>query len=270
MAIKRAEDARLAQSEAEKSAKTAQVRFEELRLRLESSEARCVGLEAAAAERGGEATRLKGEADGRLRELEGKLIEAERARRELTEAKEESRSRANEIGSGLKRELEEARAMFGTERAELTAQIDQLREAGQALCGVYEERLDAAETARQHIESALRSTEEQLEAARTARAEAMASAAVSIVPQSPRNEAPSPSALAIDNESLRAEVEHLRGRVGSLEEHLEEARSNLETELHAGQQKRQESGDAAASLKSEVKALKERLGAFVSATLQGA
>ncbi|KAL1742069.1 hypothetical protein HDZ31DRAFT_84391 [Schizophyllum fasciatum] len=94
------------------------------------------------------------------------------------------------------------------ERHELSAQIDELRQAGQETIALYEERLSAVDTERYELETKL--------------------AALEAAPRRSTSPAPAPTAAAIDNEALREQVAHLQAKMAGMEDALEDARAAAE------------------------------------------
>ena len=137
-ALKTAEEARQAQVESEKALRVAQGRFEELRKRLEERESRVRALETASVDV--EASAQDGEeVQRRMEELTLRLAEVEVAKAAAEQRAEDIKAEATERQAageqGLRLDLEQK---FDAERQSLEAQLEQLREAGQALCSMYE------------------------------------------------------------------------------------------------------------------------------------
>ena len=265
MAEKIAEDARSTQLDAERALKASEARFEEMRLRLEASERRIKEMDSAlklGATVGDENVKAEAEARSRVAELEEQLamMEQATAARQVsdTASTQSEHSKLTEQLAAMKAEHDAAQAQAAKEKEELTAQLDQLREAGQALCGVYEDRLAGIEAEKLEIEEVLRLAETELIASRESAARNNITASSAPVDMS----FTSPSAMSVDNENLRSEAEHMRGRLHSLEEQLSEARANLESELQTAKRRRQESGEAENNLRLELKAVREEAGSF--------
>ena len=250
------EEAKYAQGEAEKALKSSQGRFEELRLRLEESEKRA--KESALSEREG-----RDGGEERVRELEISLDEQKELVRQLEERLKVEMSKIKEEGEEelkrVKAQMEAGQTAAMQEKEELTGQLEQLREAGQALCGVYEEKLAAVEAERSEMEELWRSSTQEIEKQRDALANQQNQTPL-IPPASPSMSHSSPSAIAIDNEALRADADHLKGRLHSLEEQLAEARAALETEMESTQRRRQQGNDNEANFRKEIHTLKDNLG----------
>ncbi|KAH8921082.1 hypothetical protein BT69DRAFT_1351890 [Atractiella rhizophila] len=201
---------------------------------------------------------------GRIKDLENKLKElGESVSREkdkegesLSSFKALLAARDSEIDTMRKETKELERKMLeqsdaaAEDRKDLEAQFEELREAGQALCSVYEERIASSEQLRaeaeQEAESALQNLE-KYKAEVEARSDPAQLAAIQT------------SAAVIDNETLKAEVEHLSTKVGSLEEQLAEARGHLEKEMADTKRRRQKSNDVESTLRRELKTLKEQV-----------
>lgn len=143
------------------------------------------------------------------------------------------------------------------ERQELTRQLDQLRNAGQALCETYEERIADIEVGRLEAVELAENLQSELEQVRTARAASPGSPSGRL---SSSQVARTSAADVIDAESAKAEVEHLRSKLGAMEEQLEEARAAVEAEVEEAQRRKTKSSDIEQGLRSEIKSLKETVG----------
>ncbi|KAI1795501.1 hypothetical protein LXA43DRAFT_723290 [Ganoderma leucocontextum] len=172
-----------------------------------------------------EKARVDGET--RLRDAQSKLRDKEALVAQLKEAVEAREGEQNENAALLKAKnaeiaLLEARvqkvsAELEEERRELGGHVDELRMAGQETIALYEERLSAADTKRYELEDMVVSLEEQL------RTQAR--------PVSPGTVArQATSAVEIDNEMLRDQVQHLQKKIGTLEDTLEDMRTANEHE----------------------------------------
>ncbi|KAL1673859.1 hypothetical protein EV122DRAFT_293840 [Schizophyllum commune] len=100
------------------------------------------------------------------------------------------------------------------ERRELSAQVDELRQAGQETIALYEERLSAMDTERYELENKISSLEAALRR--------------STSPSLGRSHGPATTAAEIDNEALREQVAHLQQKIAAGEDALEDARAAAE------------------------------------------
>lgn len=260
-AVRSAEEARLAQLEAERSLKQSLARFEEMRKRWEESEAQ---IKSMTADRALKASTSADQADTerqskrRIVELEAELDKVNQQCSELfnrIETELEVERLAKE--SALRQAREEQDKQLSAaqqEREELQSQLEQLREAGQALCGVYEERLAEVEADKRQAVASLQRAEDELTAAQTASARL----SLSTVPQTP-------TALSIDNENLRLDLEHTKGRLHLLEEQLAEAQQSLETELDNIKRRKADWAEVEQGLRKEILTLQESVGQSASA-----
>ncbi|GAA5834994.1 hypothetical protein JCM11251_000132 [Rhodosporidiobolus azoricus] len=194
----------------------------------------------------------------RVRELEGRLLESERAfdaqRNEVeklrTQAKHKSDAKEAEVES-----LRERLAAQEEERQELNGQVEKLRTAGQALCETYEEKIAEIELAR--LEAVELAETLQLQLDGQPALPSPSSRAGSPVLSRSLSSSHASAAEAIDAENTRAELEHLRGKVATLEEQLEDARAALETEVADAKKRRTRAGEVEVLLKGEIKSLKD-------------
>lgn len=162
--------------------------------------------------------------------------------------------------------LRARQAAHDREKKELANQVDQLRTGGKELLEIYEAKLSAEAAMRMDSDDARRIAEDlayQLQAelakvrsaASTAAShdahstEALLAASLSAGMQ---NKQEQESAIAIDNENLRAEVEHLTKRLSTLEEQLYDAQSQIEQGHEDKQRKRHESSETFDKLKKEI------------------
>ncbi|SGZ26956.1 BQ5605_C025g10008 [Microbotryum silenes-dioicae] len=184
-----------------------------------------------------------------------------------------SAAKEGEIAS-LRERLDIATQGVDEEKAELQRQLEQLRSAGQSLCLTYEERIaeieiarlesvDLAETLAAHlealqlggrggvIEKGMTTNDDGEEVHRSGS------------PDSPtrRLGASTNASVAdiINAESAQADLDHLRTKVGSLEEQLEEARMHLEAEVNDSRRRRTKHQEAEAVLKKDLKGLRDAL-----------
>ncbi|KAF7315292.1 hypothetical protein MIND_00043700 [Mycena indigotica] len=125
------------------------------------------------------------------------------------------------------------------ERADLRAQVDELRQAGQETIALYEERLNEAEKEKYELETRLSSLEMRY----------------STTPRSP-SPTTSPrvvsSATEIDNEALREQVGHLQKKVTKLEDALEDAQAASEREEAAFGERMRRLKDKEDAMKKEL------------------
>ena len=220
---------------------------------------------AAAAAQGGE----EGDRAARVRELEKRVeeqqqaLEAHQAAHDKLKREDKHRTAAKEAEvESLRERLERAAKDHDEERADLSNQVDKLRSAGQALCETYEEKIAEIELARL----------EAVELAETLQSQLDGAADGTRPSSSSREDSPSASrhglsasvsaAQAIDAENTRAELDHLRDKVATLEEQLEDARMQLEQEFADAKSRRTKVGEVEQRLKGEIASLKEAVGAF--------
>ncbi|KAK4704459.1 hypothetical protein P7C70_g1762, partial [Phenoliferia sp. Uapishka_3] len=163
-------------------------------------------------------------------------VSAERAAREF-----ETKSAAKEGDIERMREILQDR---DEERRDMEAQIDKLRGAGQALCETYEERISEIEGRRLEAEERLVELEMKIEGGEAA------GEGHTVVRS---------AADVINAETAEAEVEHLRMKLGHLEEQLEDTRAHLEAEVADTKKRRQKNGEVELMLKKEVKTLREAI-----------
>ncbi|EIN11336.1 hypothetical protein PUNSTDRAFT_141741 [Punctularia strigosozonata HHB-11173 SS5] len=208
----------LAALEALSKAKEASTR--ELNLKVETLERNLLEAQS-------DKERATAEAEGRVINLQSKLEEADilvRSLKDAAEAKEGAevengaivRAKDAEI-TLLQSRVEKITIQLDTERKELGAQIDELRQAGQETIALYEERLSLADSKRYELEDRIALLEDQIQK--------------STQPLSPDTTARQASSVAeIDNENLREQVQFLQRRISSLEDLLEDARASSERE----------------------------------------
>jgi predicted nucleic acid-binding Zn-ribbon protein len=223
-------------------------------------------------------------ATSRVAELEGAKqkteAELEQANQSLAAAREAAESsgdelrleiskvqaslaEATEAESKARAELAEAKAEVArlTEDNEnLSEQLAQLREAGQSLCAVYEERISASEAERLAAVEARVAVETELGRMRSS------ASSLSLASRAGTRSGELGEAEMIEAENLREDVEHFRARATALDEQLAEARSQLEKDADEREAKRLESEEMEMGLRREVKHLKDTLGEFSTAT----
>lgn len=214
---------------------------------------------AAAAAQGGE----EGDRAARVRELEKRVeeqaaaLEAQKAAHDKLklEGKHKAAAKEAEVES-LRERLERAAKDHDEERADLNGQVDKLRSAGQALCETYEEKIAEIELARLEAVELAETLQAQLDGAGDRPPPSREGS-----PVLSRNLSASVSAAqAIDAENTRAELDHLRDKVATLEEQLEDARMQLEQEFEEAKARRGKAGEAEQRLKGEIASLKEAVG----------
>lgn len=198
---------------------------------------------------------------------------------------------------------------YASENAALSKQVGQLKEAGQALVKVYEDRLADAELVRLQTEDQLRATEQEMLKERAEKQAAlsaslmnfsnsptnqddplgMAPGALSrntsyhstatnmdtnpdgrLVPTSDAllaaslsagmsNDKDRESAIAIDNENLKLELEHTLKRLDKLEENLAETNYTHEVELEKEKKKRDDVVSLIEEYKREIRVLNDTI-----------
>ncbi|KIJ61359.1 hypothetical protein HYDPIDRAFT_31443 [Hydnomerulius pinastri MD-312] len=174
-----------------------------------------------------ELERAKAESEARLNDFQAKLDTSDalvKSLKEAIEVKEGAEHESNallkaknaEIGL-LEGRLEKVSAELDIERKELGIQIDELRQAGQETIALYEERLSAADTRRYEMEDRVIALEEQMKKAAVPPSPGLASQRAT-------------SAIEIDNETLREQVQHLQKKLSSMEDTLEDVRAASERE----------------------------------------
>lgn len=192
---------------------------------------------------------LKAEEDARVKDLQTKLGDSETLIASLKEAIE---AKANEAGQNegliqakdaeialLEGRVKKATSDLEESRKELTALIDELRHAGQETIALYEERLAAADARRYQLEDELDKLEEQLKRRGS-------------LSRSVSGTYDSAEATRIDNEALQEQVQHLQGRISTLEDMLEDARSSLEREEAITRNRIQRHKENEAALRNEM------------------
>ncbi|KPV75269.1 uncharacterized protein RHOBADRAFT_53266 [Rhodotorula graminis WP1] len=215
---------------------------------------------AAAAAQGGE----EGDRAARVRELEKRVeeqqaaIEAHKAAHDKLKREDKHRTAAKEAEvESLRERLERSAKDHDEERADLSNQVDKLRSAGQALCETYEEKIAEIELARLEAVELAETLQAQLEGAGDGARAASSSREDSPSASRHHLSASVSAAQAIDAENTRAELDHLRDKVATLEEQLEDARMQLEQEFADAKSRRTKVGEAEQRLKGEIASLKE-------------
>ncbi|KAF9218496.1 hypothetical protein BS17DRAFT_791294 [Gyrodon lividus] len=201
--------------------------FRVLERKLSEKDFKLESLERLNTQTTAEVERSKAESEVRLNDLHAKLYTSEALVKTLKEAIEVKEGAEHESDALLKAKnaeiglldgrLQRVSAELDMERKELGAQIDELRQAGQETIALYEERLSVADVRRYETEDRIRALEEQVKKA--------------IVPLSPDLAAQhTTSALEIDNETLREQVQHLQRKIFAMEDTLEDVRAASERE----------------------------------------
>ncbi|GAA5830650.1 hypothetical protein JCM5353_007570 [Sporobolomyces roseus] len=213
-----------------------------------------------------EETRLAGiEGDGqdqavllnKVEELERQVEQqSQQIAKTKLEASRKSAAKEGEIES-LRERIAQSTKEHEEERLDLNQQIDKLRNAGQALCETYEEKIAEIELARLEALELVEIFQTQLPNESLTRSTSRSGSPTLHRSTSTNLSASSSHAAAIDAENALAEADHLRSKVAQLEEQLEEARMNLEQEMNEARERRSRSGDVEQSLKGEIKQLKE-------------
>ncbi|SCV70104.1 BQ2448_1498 [Microbotryum intermedium] len=184
-----------------------------------------------------------------------------------------SAAKESEIAS-LRERLEIATKGVDEEKIELQRQLEQLRSAGQSLCLTYEERIAEIEVARLESVDLAETLATQLETLQLGRQGGVIEKGTTTIdgeeemhrsgiPLSPtrRLGASTNASVAdmINAESAQADLDHLRTKVASLEEQLEEARMHLEAEVNESRKRRTKHQEAEAALKKDLKGMREAL-----------
>lgn len=196
-------------------------------------------------------------------------------RTQVKEANVSKQSMISELEQGheILARVQEERDTSAKEAKSLAAQLDELQKAGRAMVDLYEEKFHNLEEDFMGTQEALQTREKQLremqeelerhqallakreEASRDANnADALLAASLS----GGRPPEAQESALAIENDDLRAELAHVKKRMASLEEQLYDAQVDFESQLEKEKSKRQESGETTEKLKHDVKEFKEK------------
>lgn len=142
----------------------------------------------------------------------------------------------------LKKRVERLQTQWETERAELTQEIDELKDAGQETITLYELRLEEAAAEAQAAADEAEDRIRQL----TAR-------------EANGNGTASGGAASIDREALEEQLSHAQSKVAGLEDQLSEALTAVETEREAASKRKERASEAEAKWKGEVKKLKAEI-----------
>ncbi|WVQ73438.1 hypothetical protein IAR50_003010 [Cryptococcus sp. DSM 104548] len=226
-----------------------------LRSQLETAETNANDAVRILEELQGEHTAQQGEIDEKTRELQD-------LRKELKLAGERA---AEELSAGMEAKKEEVRQMLERaesaelELSEMKALVDELTNAGQQMISLNETKQYELEERLRELEDKNRSLDEKLQKAREEQEK-------SLLPPSPSTrQREAATAAEIDNETLTAQVKHLQNKLNHLEEEVDEARAQAETDAEAWKTKMnrvKESEKAAREeggvLRTEIKELKEQ------------
>lgn len=166
---------------------------------------------------------------------------------------------------------ERAREAAERERVRLEAELGSLQSAGRQAIEIYQDKVDALEAQLFEQEAATAAARAEARSATSALAastsaaisprlddspEALLAASMSASGSAQRDQAQE-SALAIENDSLKSELEHTKTRFNRLEEELEEAKYALEQEAEKATRRGKESLELAERLKKELKEAKD-------------
>ncbi|GAA5935557.1 uncharacterized protein JCM15063_001076 [Sporobolomyces koalae] len=259
---KREEETRTLLEGSEQLGREMEDRLEDAKRMLEERDERLDELERREAKQEPPPRPANDETSDDARRLQEKIAQLEHDLDQQTQQIAKTKSEAARKSAAKEAELESLRERIALtskehedERVDLNQQIDKLRNAGQALCETYEEKIAEIELARL----------EALELAETLQAEQQHRSSDSVTSRSgsptfPRSistnlSASTAYAAAIDAETAVAEADHLRSKVAQLEEQLEDARANLEHEMDTARDRRTKAGEAEQSLRDEIKQL---------------
>ncbi|KAL5528742.1 hypothetical protein ACEPAF_7879 [Sanghuangporus sanghuang] len=228
--------------ELESSLKTSERTIDERNTKVESLE-RSVQVSNSALQT------LRAEEGARVKDLETKLEDSQTLIASLKEAIE---AKANEAGQNegllqakdaeialLETRVKKAATDLEETRKDLSAQIEELRHAGQETIALYEERLAAADGRRYQLEDVIDKLEEQLKRRGS-------------LSRSVSSTHDSAEATRIDNEALREQVQHLQSKISTLEDMLEDARNSLEREEAIARNRIQRHKENEATLRNEI------------------
>ena len=164
-----------------------------------------------------------------------------------------------------------AREAAEREKERLEAELSSLQSAGRQAIEIYQDKVDALEAQLFEQEAATAAARAEARSAANALAISTSAATSSRVEDSPeallaasmgagarldRDEAQE-SAMAIENDSLKSELEHQKTRFNRLEEELEDAKSSLELEAEKATRRGKDSLELADRLKREVMEAKD-------------
>ncbi|BGO99648.1 hypothetical protein JCM10021v2_003324 [Rhodotorula toruloides] len=216
----------------------------------EAEKARLAGAEGEEGERERDRARIL-DLETQLADVQ-KSLDAQRASYDKLKLEDKHKTAAKEAEvESLRDRLAQANKAHEEERNDLNSQLDKLRSAGQALCETYEEKIAEIELARLEAVDLAETLQAQLDG------RPPSDSAPADSPSTSRTLSASVSAAqAIDAETARTELEHLRTKVVSLEEQLEDARIQLEQEVADARARRRKHVEAEQVLKGEIKSLK--------------
>ncbi|ODN93504.1 hypothetical protein L198_05369 [Cryptococcus wingfieldii CBS 7118] len=205
---------------------------------------------------------LQGEHTAQQEDIDQKAKELQDLRKELKLAAERAEE---ELSAGMEAKKEQVREMLERaesaelELSEMKALVDELTNAGQQMISLNETKQYELEERLRELEDKNRSLDEKLQKAREEQEK-------SLLPPSPSTrQREAATAAEIDNETLNAQVKHLQSKLNHLEEEVDEARAQAETDAEAWKNKinrvkesekavREEGG----VLRTEIKELKEQ------------
>ncbi|TYJ58409.1 hypothetical protein B9479_000955 [Cryptococcus floricola] len=205
---------------------------------------------------------LQGEHTAQQQDIDQKAKELQDLRKELklaAERAEEELSAGMEAKNDQVREMLERAESAELELSEMKALVDELTNAGQQMISLNETKQYELEERLRELEDKNRSLDEKLQKAREEQEK-------SLLPPSPSTrQREAATAAEIDNETLNAQVKHLQNKLNHLEEEVDEARAQAETDAEAWKSKinrvkesekavREEGG----VLRTEIKDLKEQ------------
>ncbi|KIY32706.1 hypothetical protein I305_04864 [Cryptococcus gattii E566] len=205
---------------------------------------------------------LQAEHTAQQEELEEKLKEIGDLKKELKLAKERAEDELAANAEARKDEVQKMLERAQAAEAEVNSMqvlVDDLTDAGRQMISLNESKQFELEERIRELEDKNRSLDEKLQKAREEHERAL-------LPPSPSTrQREAATAAEIDNETLNAQVKHLQNKLNLLEEELEEARAQAETDMETwkGKMNRVKDGEKAAReeiviLKSEIKELKEQ------------
>lgn len=205
---------------------------------------------------------LQAEHTAQQEELEEKLKEIGDLKKELKLANERAEDELAANAEARKDEVQKMLERAQAAEAEVNSMqvlVDDLTDAGRQMISLNESKQFELEERIRELEDKNRSLDEKLQKAREEHERAL-------LPPSPSTrQREAATAAEIDNETLNAQVKHLQNKLNLLEEELEEARAQAETDMETwkGKMNRVKDGEKAAReeiviLKSEIKELKEQ------------
>ncbi|KAF8554711.1 hypothetical protein OG21DRAFT_1496815, partial [Imleria badia] len=177
--------------------------------KLSEKDSKVESLERSNAQTAAELERAKAEHDARLNDLQAKLDTNEALVRSLKEAIEAKEGAEHESDTLLKAK--------NTEIGILETRLEKVSTELEETIALYEERLSAADSRRYEIEDKIIALEDQVRKVATPLSPGLAAHHAA-------------SALEIDNETLREQVQHLQKKLCTMEDTLEDARAAAERE----------------------------------------